>query len=259
MLDGKELKDFLDEKVIKYNNKAFIDSDPIQIPHQYTLKEDIEISAFLVATLAWGKRKTIIQKSEKLMSLMGNSPYDFILNHSEQNVQKLADFTHRTFNGVDCQYFIKSLHNIYTNHNGLENIFTINQGETQMHESIINFRTIFFETEHWIRTRKHLPDPSTGAAAKRMHMFLRWMVRKDKKGVDFGLWKNIPMSKLSCPLDVHTGNVARLLGLITRKQNDIKTVKQLDERLREFDQNDPVKYDFALFGLGVHEGFNSAL
>ncbi|MGV9002948.1 TIGR02757 family protein [Flavobacterium sp.] len=254
-MDGKDLKDFLDEKVVQYNNKSFIDFDPIQIPHQYTLKEDIEISGFLVATLAWGKRMTIIQKSEKLMSLLGNSPYDFILNHTQSDLEKLHDFTHRTFNGVDCQFFIKSLHNIYTNHSGLENIFTINQGETQMHESIVNFRTLFFQTEHWIRTRKHVSDPSTGAAAKRLHMFLRWMIRHDSNGVDFGLWKNIPMSKLSCPLDVHTGNVSRSLGLIDRKQNDIKAVNILDAKLREFDPIDPVKYDFALFGLGAHEGF----
>jgi uncharacterized protein (TIGR02757 family) len=255
MLNGKELKEFLDEKVVKYNNKSFIDSDPIQIPHQFTSKEDIEISSFLIATLAWGQRITIINKGNKLMQMMGNSPHDFILNHTPNDLEKLADFTHRTFNGIDCQYFIKSLHNIYTNHSGLENIFTINQGVTNMHESITNFRTIFFETEHWIRTRKHLADPSTGAAAKRMHMFLRWMIRKDNNGVDFGIWNNIPMSKLSCPLDVHTGNVARSLGLIDRKQNDLRTVNQLDEKLRAFDANDPVKYDFALFGLGVHEGF----
>ena len=255
MLNDKELKDFLDEKVVQYNTTSFIDSDPIQIPHQFTLKEDIEISAFLVATLAWGKRMTIIQNSEKLMNLMGNSPYDFVLNHTENDLEKLHDFTHRTFNGIDCQFFIKSLHNIYTNHNGLEQIFTVTQGETQMHESIVNFRTLFFETEHWIRTRKHISDPSTGAAAKRMHMYLRWMIRHDNNGVDFGLWKNIPMSKLSCPLDVHTGNVARSLGILDRKQNDIKAVNILDAKLREFDPIDPVKYDFALFGLGAHEGF----
>lgn len=255
MLDGKVLKEFLDEKVVQYNNKSFIDTDPIQIPHQFSVKEDIEIAGFLVATLAWGQRKTIINKGKKLMELMGNSPYDFILNHSESDIEKLSDFTHRTFNGIDCQFYIKSLHNIYTNHSGLETIFTLNQGNTQMHESIVNFRTIFFEIEHWIRTRKHLADPSTGAAAKRMHMFLRWMVRHDKNGVDFGLWKNIPMSKLSCPLDMHTGNVARSLGLIDRRQDDIKTVNLLDKKLREFDSDDPVKYDFALFGLGVHEEF----
>jgi len=255
MFNAKELKEFLDEKVVQYNNKSFIDFDPIQIPHQFNLKEDIEISSFLIATLAWGQRKTIINKGKKLMELMGNSPFDFILNHQVNDLEKLQDFTHRTFNGIDCVFFIKSLHNLYTNHNGLENIFTVNQGDVNMHESIVNFRTLFFETEHWIRTRKHVSDPSTGAAAKRMHMFLRWMIRKDNNGVDFGLWKNIPMSKLSCPLDVHTGNVARSLGLINRKQNDIKTVLSLDEKLREFDPIDPVKYDFALFGLGAHEGF----
>lgn len=254
-MNQKELKIFLDEKVVQYNNKKFIESDPIQIPHQYSLKEDIEISAFLTATLSWGKRSVIIDKSAKLMKLMGNSPYDFILNHTENDLIKFEDFAHRTFNGIDCAYFIKSLNNIYTNHNGLENIFNVNQGELFMHDSITNFRKIFFETEHWIRTRKHLPDPRTGAAAKRMHMFLRWMVRQDENGVDFGLWKKIPMSKLSCPLDVHTGNVARSLGLIDRKQDDLKALNILDTKLREFDSNDPIKYDFALFGLGVHEGF----
>ena len=240
---------------MQYNNKSFIESDPIQIPHQYTLKEDIEISAFLVATLAWGKRITIIQKSNRLMTLMGNSPYDFILNHSESDIEKLNDFTHRTFNGIDCQFFIKSLHNIYANHSGLENIFTLNQGKTQMHESIVNFRTLFFETEHWIRTRKHVSDPSTGAASKRLHMFLRWMIRRDTNGVDFGLWKKITPAQLICPVDVHVGRVSRHFNLLKRKQVDWLAAVELTEALRQFDPKDPVKYDFALFGLGVLEKY----
>jgi uncharacterized protein (TIGR02757 family) len=251
----EQIKDLLDEKVKTYNNASFIKTDPIQIPHRFSTKEDIEIAAFLTASLSWGKRSVIIDKSNKLMSLMGNAPHDFVLNHSESDLAKLSEFAHRTFNGTDCAYFIKALQNIYINHHGMENIFSIHQGMTTMHDSIIKFRTIFLEKEHWIRTRKHVPDPRIGSASKRLHMFLRWMVRNDTSGVDFGLWKHIPMSKLSCPLDVHTGNVARSLGLIQRHQNDLRTVNELDEKLRSFDPIDPVRYDFALFGLGVHEGF----
>jgi uncharacterized protein (TIGR02757 family) len=254
-MNDADLKEFLDEKVLQYNNTSFITSDPIQIPHQFSRKEDIEISGFLTAILAWGNRKVIIDKSKLLMELMGNSPFDFVMSHKTRDLEKLNDFVHRTFNETDCKFFIKSLRNIYKNHNGMEYLFTMSQGEEYMHNSIIIFREIFFEVEHWVRTRKHIPDPRTGAAAKRIHMFLRWMVRNDKNGVDFGIWKDISPSKLSCPLDVHTGNIARKLGLIDRKQNDLKALFELDEKLRNFDPNDPVKYDFALFGLGAFEGF----
>lgn len=250
-----ELKDFLDEKVELYNNPNFIESDPIQIPHQFSLKEDIEISGFLAATIAWGNRKMIINNSKKMIELMGNSPYDFVMNHQEYHLEKLENFVHRTFNGGDFSTFIKALQNIYKNHNGLEAVFAKNQEENSMQKSISEFKKIFFEIEHQDRTQKHVSDPLNNSAAKRINMFLRWMIRNDNKGVDFGIWKTIPTSALSCPLDVHSGNVARKLQLLIRKQNDAKALFELDTNLRLLDKNDPVKYDFALFGLGVFEKF----
>ncbi|WP_333599689.1 TIGR02757 family protein [Flavobacterium sp.] len=250
-----ELKDFLEEKVILYNNPKFIESDPIQIPHQFSLKEDIEIAGFLTATIAWGNRKMIINNAQKLMILMGNSPYDFVMEHQEHHLESLETFVHRTFNSQDCITFIKALQNIYRNHNGLEAAFAKNQLPLSMQDSISTFKKLFFEVNHQQRTTKHVSDPTAGSAAKRLNMFLRWMVRDDNKGVDFGIWKSIPTAALSCPLDVHSGNVARKLGLLTRKQNDGKALFELDTALRQLDAKDPVKYDFALFGLGVFEGF----
>ncbi len=251
----KELKEFLDEKVIEYNNSKFIESDPIQIPHQFTLKEDIEISAFLTATIAWGNRKSIINNSKKMMVLLENSPYDFIMNHKDNDLEKLQTFVHRTFNGYDFIQFIKSIQHIYLNYNGLETIFLDNINNNSLQNSISKFKEVFFEIEHLPRTKKHVSDPLKGSAAKRINMFLRWMVRKDNAGVDFGIWNSLSPSLLSCPLDVHSGNVARKLGLLKRKQNDAKALAELDTNLRELDASDPVKYDFALFGLGVFEKF----
>jgi uncharacterized protein (TIGR02757 family) len=250
-----ELKDFLDEKVILYNNPKFIESDPIQIPHSFTLKEDIEIAGFLSATIAWGNRKMIINNAKRLMEIMGNSPYDFVLNHQENDLEPLSSFVHRTFNSIDAIYFIKSLRNIYQNHNGLESVFAKNQEPTSLQKSISEAKKIFFELEHPQRTTKHFSDPMNDSAAKRINMFLRWMIRQDNCGVDFGIWKSITPSTVSCPLDVHSGNVARKLGLLTRKQNDAKALFELDTNLRKLDPNDPSKYDFALFGLGVFEKF----
>lgn len=258
MIPKNNLKDFLDKKVEQYNSPEFIETDPISIPHKFSLKEDIEISALLAATIAWGQRKTIINNSHKMMELMGNSPYDFVLNHTDKDLQKLLHFKHRTFNGNDFTYFIKSLKNIYQNHGGLESTFSKNQNRK---ENIINgieqFRNLFFERAKLnnFRTKKHVSSPTKGSASKRLNMFLRWMVRDDKKGVDFGIWKSISPSQLLIPLDVHTGNVSRELFLLTRKQNDIKAVLELNSKLKELDHQDPVKYDFALFGLGVFEGF----
>lgn len=252
-----ELKIFLDEKVELYNNPDFIESDPIQIPHAFSIKEDIEIAGFLSSIIAWGNRKMIINNSKKMMELMGNSPYDFIMTHQDYQLERLENFVHRTFNGQDFISFIKALQNIYTNHNGLEAVFLKNQKENSMQHSIHEFKKIFFEIEHLQRTQKHISDPLNNSAAKRINMFLRWMVRQDKKGVDFGIWQTISPSSLSCPLDVHSGNVARKLGLLNRKQNDAKALAELDLQLRKLDPNDPVKYDFALFGLGVFEGFSS--
>lgn len=250
-----ELKEFLDEKVELYNNPNFIESDPIQIPHRYSLKEDIEIAGFLTATISWGNRKMIISNAKKWMEMLGDSPYDFVMSHTQNDLTKLENFVHRTFNGSDCKTFVGGLQNIYKNHEGLEAVFAKNQQETSMQESISRFKSLFFEIPHLPRTEKHVSDPMNNSAAKRINMWLRWNCRKDNKGVDLGIWKSISPAKLSCPLDVHSGNVARKLGLLSRKQNDGKALAELDNKLRELDPQDPVKYDFALFGLGVFEGF----
>lgn len=250
-----ELKTFLDEKVQLYNHPNFIESDPIQIPHLFSLKEDIEISAFLIATISWGNRKSIITNGNRLVNIMGNSPYDFVMNFSEKNAQSLEGFVHRTFNNEDLFYFFKSLQNIYRNHEGLESVFAKNAESNSMQPAIHHFKKTFFELDHLPRTQKHISDPLKNSAAKRINMFLRWMIRQDDAGVDFGIWKTLSPSQLSCPLDVHSGNVARKLNLLKRKQNDAKALFELDESLRTMDANDPVKYDFALFGLGVFERF----
>ena len=254
-MNKTELKEFLDAKVEQYNTPKFIKSDPIQIPHQFTLKEDIEISGFLTATIAWGNRKSIINNAKRMVALLDNSPYDFIINHEISDLEKLQPFVHRTFNGDDAIQFIKSLKHIYLNHNGLEAVFTKHAESHSVQNAISKFKTTFFEVEHLARTQKHVSDPLKNSAAKRINMFLRWMVRNDKTGVDFGIWNSLSPSQLSCPLDVHSGNVARKLGLLSRKQNDAKALLDLDTALRKLDPNDPVKYDFALFGLGVFEGF----
>ena len=250
-----ELKEFLDSKVTQYNNPKFIESDPIQIPHQFSLKEDIEISGFLTATIAWGNRKMIIKNASRMMTLMGNSPYDFVMNHKEHHLDNLDEFVHRTFNAVDFKYFIKALNNIYSNYVSMEYIFKNHVTQTSIQPAIHEFKNIFFSINHPERTQKHIGDPYKGSSSKKLNMMLRWFVRNDNSGVDFGLWKNISPSILSCPLDVHSGNVARKLGLLHRKQNDAKALFELDTALRELDPIDPVKYDFALFGLGVFEGF----
>ena len=254
-MNKSELNEFLDEKTILYNNPNFIESDPIQIPHLYSLKEDIEIAGFLTATIAWGNRKMIISNAKKMMELMGNSPFDFVMNYSKNDESITENFVHRTFNGTDFNTFILGLQHIYKDHNGLESIFTNNQEPASMQKSIAEFKKLFFEINHLPRTQKHISNPENNSAAKRINMFLRWMIRQDNAGVDFGIWKNISPSKLSCPLDVHSGNVARKLQLLTRKQNDGKALFELDTNLRILDKNDPVKYDFALFGLGVFEKF----
>ncbi|MES2576636.1 MAG: TIGR02757 family protein [Bacteroidota bacterium] len=254
-MNSSELKSFLDEKVVQYNTLDFIESDPVQIPHLFSQKEDIEIAGFLSATIAWGNRKMIIKNSHKMMDLMGNAPYDFVMSHSENDLERLENFVHRTFNGQDFASFIRSLKNIYENHDGLESVYAKNQELKTMQNSISEFKKTFFEIPHQFRTQKHISDPLNNSAAKRINMYLRWMVRQDTKGVDLGIWKTISPASLSCPLDVHSGNVARKLGLLTRKQNDGKALAELDLKLREFDANDPVKYDFALFGLGVFEKF----
>ncbi|MCZ4319577.1 TIGR02757 family protein [Aequorivita viscosa] len=254
-MNSSQLKEFLDQKVSVYNNPNFIESDPIQIPHLFSLKEDIEIAGFLIATIAWGNRKSIINNGHRLMEMLGNSPYDFVMNFSENEADSLSSFVHRTFNDTDLVYFLKSLQNIYKNHGGLERLFEKNAEKNSMQPAIHHFKKTFFELPHPARTQKHISDPLKNSAAKRINMFLRWMVRNDNAGVDFGIWKSISPSQLSCPLDVHSGNVARKLNLLKRKQNDAKALFELDNALRKMDPADPVKYDFALFGLGVFESF----
>jgi len=248
-----ELKEYLDFKSDQYNNPNFIESDPIQIPHRFKIKEDIEISAFLASTIAWGNRKMIINSANKMMDAMGNNPFDFVMNATDDQIESVENIVHRTFNTEDFKYFIKSLQNIYSNHGGLEKVFS-NNTSVSLQNRISEFKKIFFELDHPLRTTKHISDPLKGSSSKRLNMYLRWLSRNDEKGVDFGIWKSISPSELSCPLDVHSGNVARALGILNRKQNDQKALIELDEALRKFDPTDPVKYDFALFGLGVFEG-----
>lgn len=255
LISKSQLQEFLDSKVIQYNNPRFIESDPIQVPHQFTKKEDIEIVAFLTATIAWGNRKSIIKNAKYMMQLLDNAPYDFVLQHKEPDLKQLLPFIHRTFNGQDFIQFIKSLKHIYKNHNGLEGVFVNYAEKDSLQHAIYKLKLHFFEINHLQRTQKHISNPLKNSAAKRINMFLRWMIRKDNAGVDFGIWKNLSPAQLSCPLDVHSGNVARKLGLLHRKQNDAKALYELDNNLRKLDAKDPVKYDFALFGLGVFEGF----
>ena len=250
-----ELKEFLEAKVEEYNHPRFIETDPIQIPHQFSKKEDIEIAGFLTATISWGNRKSIITNANKMMMLLNQSPFDYVMNHEASDLEKLRPFVHRTFNEDDLIQFIKSLNHIYKNHGGLEAVFSKYSEEFSTQNAIHQFKKHFFEIEHLTRTQKHVSDPSKNSAAKRINMFLRWMVRDDNNGVDFGIWKSLTPAQLSCPLDVHSGNVARALGLLKRKQNDAKALKELDLALRKLDINDPVKYDFALYGLGVFERF----
>jgi uncharacterized protein (TIGR02757 family) len=279
-----ELKDFLDFKVDQYNRPGFIANDPICIPHQYTLKQDIEIAAFFAAILAWGQRKTIINKCNELFLRMDNQPYQFMLNHSDDDLKRLLGFKHRTFNDTDLLYFVSFFKYHYSRSNSLETAFLPGEfnaaylqgaGTTEVElasstcmvgdfdnsfftaeKALNHFRAYFFSLPDFPRrTFKHISSPIQKSTCKRLNMFLRWMVRKDKCGVDFGIWNSIPTAALVCPCDVHVDRVARKLGLITRKQTDWQTAVELTEKLKAFDANDPVKYDFALFGLGIEEKF----
>jgi uncharacterized protein (TIGR02757 family) len=253
-MNHSELYTFLEESYIRYNTPQFIENDPISIPHLFDKKEDIEIAAFITATIAWGNRKSIIANAEKIMKHMGYFPHEFIINGSNRDFEALGKFVHRTFNGTDLIFFLHSLQNIYTHHRGLETVFTEGyKNNKSLFDALMHFRNVFFEIPHLNRTEKHVANVAKKSSGKRLCMFLRWMIRNDKRGVDFGLWNQIPPSKLMLPLDVHTGNVSRKLNLLTRKQNDWQAVEQLTENLRKFDRTDPVKYDFALFGLGVNK------
>jgi len=286
-MEFNDLKDFLDAKVAQYNQPNFIANDPIRIPHQYTLKQDIEIAAFFAAILAWGQRKTIINKCHELLSRMDNQPYQFMLHHSDADLKKLLDFKHRTFNDTDLLYFVAFFKQHYQQSNSLETAFIPNalsyradyisvneqaeggllsssacysnelvMGNFNIESSLNHFRSYFFGLPDFPRrTIKHISSPKQKSTCKRLNMFLRWMVRKDNCGVDFGIWNIIRPADLVCPCDVHVDRVARYFGLIERKQTDWLTAVELTARLKEFDEEDPVKYDFALFGLGVEGEF----
>lgn len=250
------LKEYLDELVDKYNRPDFIQDDPVSIPHLFSKKEDIEIMGFWAAVLAWGQRPVIIKKSKELISLMDNAPHDFILNHRSKDLKKFLSFTHRTFNATDALYFIHFFRTFYNRHKSLEEAFTkgLRKTDKDVGNGLIEFQNLFFslpDAPH--RTKKHISSPEKNSACKRLNMFLRWMVRKDKSGVDFGIWNNIKPSQLVCPCDVHVDRVARSLNLIQRPKPDWTTAIELTNKLKEFDPKDPVKYDFALFGLGIEE------
>lgn len=248
------VKELLDQKYDEFNRVDFIQGDPVSVPHLFDRKEDIEIAGFLTAMISWGQRKTILNNANKLLGIMDFSPYNFIIQADENDLNAFKNIQHRTYNGTDCIFFLRSLKNIYLNHGGLEQTFR-SPGNYDIKSSILNFRNIFFSIPFPARTAKHIANPAAGSSAKRINMFLRWMVRKDNRGVDFGLWDSVSPSQLYCPLDIHTGNVARKLGLINRKQNDWKALEELMVHLKAFDPEDPVKYDFALFGLGIFEKF----
>lgn len=252
----QELYELLEAKASEFNRPVFIENDPISIPHAYRKKQDIEISGLMAAVLAWGQRKTIINKCREFFALMDNAPHDFILHHREDDLKPFEDFRHRTFNGTDALYFIAFLHHFYRRHDSLESAFagglTPEAGDTKA--ALIHFHQTFFSLPDFPhRTRKHIATPARNSACKRLNMYLRWMVRQDDRGVDFGLWKNIAPHQLICPCDLHVDRVARRLGLIQRKQTDWQTATELTENLRQFDPDDPVRYDFALFGLGIEE------
>jgi len=252
ILERTEVYELLEEYYDYYNRKGFIDHDPVSVPHQYERAEDIEIAGFISATLAWGQRPVIIRNANILLESMPDGPYEFLMTAEDYQIESFGGFKHRTFNGTDCIFFLKSLRNIYIHHGGLKKVFQ--EGFSiygNIPDTIRHFRNVFFSIPFPGRTLKHVPDLDKGAAGKRINMFLRWMVRRDDRGVDFGIWDRIPMSELYIPLDLHAGRVARELGLLKRKQNDWRAVNQLTFKLREFDRKDPVKYDYALFGLSA--------
>ena len=261
--DQKDLRTFLERKVAEYNRPSFILSDPISIPHQFTQKQDIEIAGFFAAIFSWGNRTTIIRKSQELMQLMDHSPYQFILHHEEEDLKRLLDFKHRTFNATDLLYFIAFFKHHYSLYSSLEDAFLLpgasgsDVGDSHRASASLSFfHHYFFSLEDApARTRKHIASPEKNSSCKRINMFLRWMVRKDDKGVDFGIWNRIPASRLICPLDVHVARVAKNLGLLTRTQTDWQAALELTDYLLTLDKEDPVKYDFALFGLGALEKF----
>lgn len=252
-----ELKAFLDEKVNLYNRAKFIESDPIIIPHAYQKLQDIEIAGLFASVLAWGQRITIIRKCKELLARMDNDPYQFILHHNESDLKSMQEFKHRTFNATDTLYFLAFLKWYYSNHNSLEEAFKVSASDKTVERGLINFQNQFFSLPDYPhRTRKHIATPERKSTCKRLNMYLRWMVRQDNCGVDFGLWKSISPSQLVCPCDLHVDRVARKLKLIKRKATDWQTALELTNNLKKLDADDPIKYDFALFGLGIAEGWS---
>jgi len=251
----QSIKSILDIWVRKYNHPSFIESDPIAIPHRFSKREDIEISGLFAALLAWGQRKTILNKCTDLLARMDNAPHDFIRSASAIELQQLEGFVHRTFISTDLLYFVDFLREWYATHPSLEEAFAFrHKGALGMEQRLIAFHMRVFSLPHHLkRTRKHLSSPGSGSACKRINMYLRWMVRKDNAGVDFGIWQTIGMHELICPLDLHSGRVARALGLLKRNQDDWTAAIELTDNLRKLDKQDPVKYDFALFGAGVND------
>lgn len=246
-----DLKAFLDEKAELFNRPSFITNDPVSIPHMFSKKQDIEVAGLFAAVLAWGQRVTIIRKCGELMQWMDNDPYNFVIHHRPKDLKPFEDFRHRTFNGTDALYFIAALKSIYAIFPSLEDAFLTSGVNTTVEKGLIKFHQLFFAPDHPHRTEKHLPTPERKSTCKRINMYLRWMVRSDNKGVDFGLWDRISPSQLICPCDLHVDRVARKLKLIKRKQTDWLTALELTQNLRRYDAEDPVKYDFALFGLGI--------
>lgn len=253
-LSPEAVYELLEQKYKQYNQAAFVKDDPVLIPHRYNKKQDIEIAGFFAATLAWGQRVTIIKNTTRILELMDNSPHDFILHHEDKDLKRFLGFVHRTFNDTDLLYFIEFFKWFYSSHDSLEQAFTGSMSQTDIHteKALIGFQELFFSLEDYPhRTIKHISSPARKSTCKRLNMYLRWMVRKDKRGVDFGIWRHIKPSQLLIPLDVHVDRHARGLGLLKRKQTDWQAVLELTENLRGFDPVDPVKYDFALFGMGV--------
>ncbi|MBQ9469339.1 MAG: TIGR02757 family protein [Bacteroidales bacterium] len=251
--DAEELRQLLDEAYRRYAHRLFVESDPVQVPHRFCHAHDIEISALLVATLAWGNRRSILASMERLLGLMDDSPYEFVMGFGPAEERRLEHFVHRTFNAVDAVAFMRSLRDMYMNYNGLRGVFVDGYRRSgDVVGALRRFREVFCAGHFPQRSGKHVANVGAGAAAKRLNMFLRWMVRPDREGIDFGLWPEIPTSALLIPLDVHTSRVARSLGLLVRRQNDLRAVLELTAALRRLDSMDPVRYDFALFGMGVH-------
>ena len=250
------INEILEEYYHKFNTPDFIKDDPISIPHRFSLKQDIEITAFWTSVIAWGRRNMIIKNANRLFELMDNAPYDFIVNHVEKDRKRFLDFKHRTFQPTDTLYFLEFLQWYYQNHDSLQSAFSqfITNDDENIKPALIGFSDLFFSLEdapH--RTKKHIPTPLRKSTCKKLNMFLRWMVRDDAKGVDFGIWKDINTSQLMIPIDVHVERIAKKLGLLNRRQRDWTAVEELTQALKKYDPNDPVKYDFSLFGIGVKE------